>query len=632
MARNFLHGDIVSAKIVKKSESGRLAEVDVKKLLQRSEKTLLGYKQKNHIFPLPQISLIDKIKIENTLENISDGTLVEFRVEKNLAHIIRPFYSEGGDEQIESVLFLNEIPETWNKDIEKQEKFLKNTTTNWKKVENSFREDSIFRDEKSLISTHKIQQNLPYFSQVADENGEIRVDFRNWHTITIDGADVKDLDDAISIAKFENGEFLLGVHIADVSHYVSEKSPIDMEAMKRGTSIYLPTRVIPMLGETLSNNLCSLTPHTIKNTLSCIMRIHPKSGKVLKTDIVASIIESRHRGVYDDIFENFTEQNFENTFLKNTMNEGFELFEILKKRRKKEGKMSFETTELYFDFDDEKKTPIAIRKRERNNAHILIEEFMVITNEEVAKWCSKRKIPFLSRVHPEPSEEATRAIFEMMERKNPKKKNFEKKFSETNISPRQIAEYLEKLPESERYFASRLILPKMSKAYYSANTSGHFGLALDFYSHFTSPIRRYPDLATHRMIHSYLARELDEKSKVKYQKILSRVAETSSATEKRAESVEREVDKIYSVRFMQAKIGEKFRGTISSVIDWGIFVELDIGIEVTVFFEKNAKYQADSVTGTIIDKNQKILHKISDVHTIQISSIQDGRIVGKIVK
>lgn len=323
---------------------------------------------------------------------------------------------------------MNDIPEIFDTEIKKQEKFLKNHTENWQKINKKFREDSLLFQENFLKNSHKNHEAKPYFELIENENHEIRTDLRNWFTLTIDGADARDLDDAISIAKFENGDFLLGVHIADVSHFVTEKSPIDREARNRGTSVYLPTRVIPMLPETLSNDLCSLNPHTNKNTLTCLMRINPKTGKVLHADIFASIIESQYRGIYDEIYKNFSEKKFENPLLERAILDSFELFEILKKRRKKEGKIEFETTELYFDFDEKNtKTPTKIKKRERNDAHMLIEEFMVIANEEVAKWCSKRKIPFLSRVHPEPSEESTKIIENILQNHKDQKKIFAKK-------------------------------------------------------------------------------------------------------------------------------------------------------------------------------------------------------------
>lgn len=259
-------------------------------------------------------------------------------------------------------------------------------------------------EEKNLNTNYKNVSQSPYFASISDKN-EVRVDFRNWYTMTIDGADAKDLDDAISLAKFSDGNILLGVHIADVSHYVTEKSPIDQEARRRGTSIYLPEKVIPMLPETLSNNLCSLTAESDKKTLSVLMKIDTKSGKVLHTDVVESIIRSQYRGIYEVVYEKFLNQDYSSDVEESTINTAFELYEILKKRRQKEGKISFDMTEIFFEFEDDSHTPTSIKKRTRNDAHMLIEECMVVANEEIAKWCEKRKIPYLSRLHDEPSEE-----------------------------------------------------------------------------------------------------------------------------------------------------------------------------------------------------------------------------------
>ena len=574
----------------------------------------------------PNFGTIEKIRIEkNSLEKFpGDDVMMEFEMDGKFAKIQKIFEATEHDSEVASILFLHNIPEKWNPEIRKQEKFLKNLYEKFEKIEPNFRVDSLIADEKNLIPAFKNNPDLSYFNQLSSGT-EQRVDLRNWYTLTIDGADAKDLDDAISIAKYDDGNFLLGVHIADVSHFVTEKSPIDHEARTRGTSIYLPQKVIPMLPETLSNHLCSLTPETEKKTLTCLMKIDKKSGKMLHTDIFESLIQSQHRGEYGKIFENFQKKSFENTLLENTIFSAFELFEIIKKRRKKEGKISFETTELYFDFEKNSHTPIGIRKRDRNDAHRLIEEFMVLANEEVAKWCTKRKIPFLSRVHDEPNDEGIQ-ILENILGKNRKKSE--------KILPKHIAEYLEKLDESARYHASRLILPKMSKAIYSHNRSGHFGLALDFYSHFTSPIRRYPDLATHRAIKQYLAKKLDEKNKKSLTKFLEKTAKIATLTEKRAEMIENSVDKIYILRFMEAHIGGIFDGKISGVTDWGIFVELDMGVEILVYLPRFHDFQVDNVVGAIIDRNQKIIFQIGEKKTIKIKKIlkEDGKIVGEFIK
>ncbi len=634
LEKKFLHGDIVSAKIVKKSENNRMSEVQILKFLKSTNKILLWKKFGKFLFPLPSISTTEKLKLsENSLKNfknIVNGTLVEFSVKNFIANIEKIFENSEHDEEIGGILFLNNISENWNSDIKKQEKFLKNSEENWKKVENNFRVDSLLASEQWISEAYKVHADLPYFATISD-NTETRVDLRNWYTLTIDGADAKDLDDAISIARLDDGSYLLWVHIADVSHFVTEKSPIDIEARNRGTSIYLPEKVIPMLPETLSNHLCSLTPETSKKTLTALMKIEAKTGRVLHTDIFTSYIQSQHRGVYDEIFKNFSEKNFADKKLEITINSAFELFEILKKRRQKEGKISFETTELYFQFENNSHIPTGIKKRERNNAHILIEEFMVIANEEVAKWCTKRKIPFLSRIHDEPSDEWLR-IIENILRENPQKKK-QKKILE-KITPKNIAEYLDNLDENARYHASKLIPPKMSKAVYSHNRSGHFGLALEFYSHFTSPIRRYPDLATHRMIHKYLEKNLGETEKSKAKKFLEKTAAIATMTEKRAENIENSVDRIYTLRFMNGHIGGIFEGKISGVADWGIFVELDIGVEITAYLPRFHNFQVDETAGAIINKKQEIIFQIWQKKTIKITKIlqKEQRIIGEIIE
>lgn len=274
------------------------------------------------------------------------------------------------------------------------------------------------------------------------------------------------------------GAFLLGVHIADVSEYVTPDTELDREARRRGTSIYLPSRVIPMLPEILSNELCSLHPGEPKLTLSLFLEIDGHGG-VTKTYLTESIIESHRKGVYEEI---------EREHLSGAHTEMYELYEILKQRRRNEGKLLFETRESKFQFSETGEV-IAIRPRERQASHELIEEFMVIANEEVAKWCRKYGIPFLSRIHePPPMEQSSdlRKIYTWP--------------TGTEITPKKIRDALEEKHGEELYRYQRLTLPRMSKAYYGPKTHGHFGLALDEYTHFTSPIRRYPDLLTHRAI------------------------------------------------------------------------------------------------------------------------------------
>lgn len=337
------------------------------------------------------------------------------------------------------------------------------------------------------IPLHNAQ--LPPLSE-AYTSTEGRIDFTNWYTYTIDGSDAQDLDDALSLGVYDTGDFLLGVHIADVGHFVEAHSPLDRDAYSRGTSIYLPEMTIPMLPEILSHDLCSLHPGSPKRTLSCLMRVNHRTGEVERTLVTLGLIESRYRGVYDDL-DRDTHMSHEP--LQFTLKASWELFDILAKRRKHEGKITFLRDEMRAIRDHMGKV-IDLEKRKRQESHMLIEEFMVLANEEVAKWCHERNIPFLSRLHPAPPAERQSLLRSIM--------GIAKHIP---VSPKQIRQYFDQQEESTALLrATQLILPKMTKAFYSPYPDEHFGLALQEYTHFTSPIRRYPDLITHRMIRSYL--------------------------------------------------------------------------------------------------------------------------------
>lgn len=618
----FVNQDKILAKVVKKSEWNRLAEVIVIKLLERSNKIFIWKKIWKKIFFSPNIASIDHIIADNFAD--FPDTTVKFQISDNKAKILEIFEFEN-DEEIETILFLNNISTSWSSEIQKQEKFLVNQKIFFSESSEKIPVNNLLANLENLENFSKNNSNLPLAKIVENNFGEKRISLESWFTMTIDGSDAKDLDDAISIAKYKNGDYLLAVSIADVSYFVTEKSPLDNEAYRRGTSIYMGDRVIPMLVEGLSNNLCSLNPDNPKLSLTCLMKLDHKTGKVLHTDIFESVIHSNLRGEYNTIYNNFLQKNYENNIQKYSIETCFELFEILKNRRKKEWKISFETTELYFDFDKNQKIQ-NIRKRERNDAHKMIEEFMVLANEEVAKWCTKRKIPFLSRYHSEPSDDSTKIIHKILGHNREK--------SKTAIKPSDIENFLSKLNVDEQFFASRLILPKMSKAEYSYGKNGHFGLALENYSHFTSPIRRYPDLITHRLIHLYLSRKLDEKTRQNYDKKLQKIAEICSQNEKIAENIERTTDKIFVQRYMQNHIGEIMNGKISSLTNWAIFVELDIGVEVMILLPRFHNLQLDENIWALIDKNQKIIYQIGQKSIVKIEKIDklENKIIAKLEK
>jgi ribonuclease R len=434
-----------------------------------------------------------------------------------------------------------------------------------------------------------------------------RVDLRNECIVTIDGADAKDLDDAISVKKFSNGHFELGVHIADVAEYVREGSALDREAYKRGTSIYTPDEVIPMLPEHLSNNLCSLHPGSSKATLSIMMELD-MNGKVLRSRIEETLIESKQRFTYDEVQEIINEldgnprkevSSNHDIFKKypaeiiELLRNGLELKRILDKRRAREGKIDFDLKEVKIITDVAGKV-VSISKRDRSESHKVIEEFMILANEEISRFFSEKKIPFLYRVHERPSEEKTGDLIQLLD-------HYGYHISHETLSPRTLREIMDTLHEKEYYFVlSKQILQSMSKAIYSEEMLGHFGLALTYYSHFTSPIRRYPDLQIHRIIKAWLHKKLDKKELVRYATLLPKVAKQTSTTERRAESIEYLIRDIKIIDYMQDKIGQIFDGIIASIGDHGIYVELPNGIEGLVYMrDMRATHHFDEWAGTL---------------------------------
>ncbi|MBC7498417.1 RNB domain-containing ribonuclease, partial [Candidatus Gracilibacteria bacterium] len=471
----YVHGDRVKARITKRGDGGRMAEVEIISLVSRSHDPLLA-----RIISKKGKQFLKIIPEQGNLEVPFFAKDTQYT--KNSIISVR----FGSNDQVEIVGVFG-------------------------------REDDIDLDERLILWLSRARTEFP--GSVIRESEEVReyaqkidlknrTDFRNWYTLTIDGSDAKDLDDAISIRQESNGDYTLAVHIADVAEYVTEGSSLDREALARATSIYTPGKVIPMLPEILSNDLCSLHPGTMKLTLSAVMTIDPR-GYVRHTDIVEGIIESQHRGVYDDIYAMMGNRSMGNGVgLKESIKIATTLYYILEKRRRKEGKITFESTEIYFDFGDEvkngmQKTPVNIKRRERNDAHKLIEEFMVLANEEVAKWCKKHELPFLSRVHGLPGNEQTEIINTILAQ-TPKDQHLIRLPMTKGarvLEPTHIREFLENISDpTELYRYSRLLLPKMAKATYSDTPFRHFGLALEYYSHFTSPIRRYPDLQVHRII------------------------------------------------------------------------------------------------------------------------------------
>lgn len=403
-----------------------------------------------------------------------------------------------------------------------------------------------------------------------------REDLRDVVMVTIDGEDAKDLDDAVSLTK-EEDLYHLGVHIADVSNYVQYNSALDKEALKRGTSVYLADRVIPMLPKKLSNGICSLNAGEDRLALSCLMDID-KKGRVVSHRIVESVIHVKERMSYTNVKKILLQEDEELEKRYEELLPMFfqmkELSELLRNRRKKRGAIDFDFPESKLVLDEKGKV-VDIYPYEQNIATRLIEDFMLAANETVAEEYCMLGLPFVYRTHENPDMEKMETVLEMVHQAGIKVK----KGKET-ITPKEVQKILKELEgmECEPFFA-RLILRSMKQAKYTVEDTGHFGLAAKYYCHFTSPIRRYPDLQIHRIIKETLRGKMTEAKIQHYRGILEEVARQSSAMERRAEEVERETIKMKKAEYMKQHIGEAFEGTVSGVTEWGFYVELDNTVE-----------------------------------------------------
>lgn len=440
-------------------------------------------------------------------------------------------------------------------------------------------------DILSIVVAHGIPTSFPdevvaEADKVPDSISESdlkgRRDLRDQLIVTIDGEDAKDLDDAVTVQKLENGNYFLGVHIADVSYYVTEGSLLDQEAYERGTSVYLTDRVVPMIPQRLSNGICSLNPHVPRLTMSCEMEITPE-GRVVNHDIFQSVIQTTERMTYTAVNEILEEQNPETmTRYKKLIpmfKEMGELHQILEQMREHRGAISFEDREAKVVVDP-KGHPQDILLRTRGVGERLIESFMLAANETIAKHFNDRKLPFIYRIHEQPKEEKMQRFFDFAA-----VLGILVKGTKADITPKDLQNVLEQVSDKpEEAVINTMLLRSMQQARYSEDNYGHYGLAADDYTHFTSPIRRYPDLIVHRLIRSYSG-TISEDLKEKWDQVLPDIADHSSKMERRAVEAEREVDSMKKAEFMADKIGEEFEGIISSVTRFGIFIELPNTIE-----------------------------------------------------
>ena len=451
-------------------------------------------------------------------------------------------------------------------------------------IKNLGNSDSLKSRIDSIVYTHNIKpefdlETLAEADKISDAitKSELnnRLDLRNEKIITIDGDDAKDFDDAISIRKLAGGSYRLGVHIADVSHYVKPNSAIDREAFMRGTSVYLADRVIPMLPEKLSNGVCSLVPNEDRLTLSCIMTVNP-DGTVKNYKISKSVIRSVHRMTYtnvDRILNNEKSLKKEYSDILTQLNHMNDLADILTAKRKKRGSIDFDLPETKVSLGKDYSVGEVVA-RERLKSHRIIEEFMLLANETVAEHSVNHSLPLIFRTHAAPDGEKLDNFANFLH-------NFGLTLPETS-TPKELQALLDKIKD-EPYsdVVSKNMLRAMMKAEYRTENDGHFGLAADFYCHFTSPIRRYPDLMVHRM----LGMELTNKDTSKMSGILKDASIQSTETERAAEECERDVDTLLKVMYISEHIGDEFSGIISSLSEYGIYVELENTIEGMIRLE-----------------------------------------------
>lgn len=486
-------------------------------------------------------------------------------------------------------------------------------------------------DILSIIHNHGLPQSFPEDvlkqanetpDTISEEEMKNRRDLRNEVIVTIDGADAKDLDDAVTVKKLENGNYKLGVHIADVSYYVKEGSPIDREAFERGTSVYLVDRVIPMIPHRLSNGICSLNPKVDRLTLSCEMEVD-LDGQVVHHEIFQSVIRTTERMTYSDVNKILVDQDEELRKKYEPLVPMFEMMaelaDILRNKRIKRGAIDFDFKEAKVLVDEEGK-PYDVVVRERSVAERLIEEFMLLANETVAEHFHWMNVPFIYRIHEDPNEEKLRRFLEFITNFG-----YVVKGTGNQIHPRALQNILEEVHgKPEEMVISTVMLRSMKQAKYDPESLGHFGLSTDFYTHFTSPIRRYPDLIVHRLIRTYLIEgKLDDETQAKWAHELPKIAEHSSKMERRAVDAERETDDLKKAEFMMNKIGEEFDGIISSVTNFGMFVELPNTIEglVHVSYMTDDYYRYDERHYAIIGERTGNVYRIGDEITVRVLQV-----------
>lgn len=579
-----LHGDRVQIVVEPDSRmsgsrsgmgsGGRRAEGSVIRVLEHANQEVVGYYQKNKNFGfvipdnqklakdifIPQGCDMGAVTGHKVVVKITDFGSEKHKPEGRVTEIIGHVNDPGTD--ILSIVRAYGLPEAFPQEVmEEIEDIPDHVTVPGQPVE--------------MGSLYGISDLVSPDGWGGELSG--RLDLRGLQTVTIDGEDAKDLDDAVTICRDGQGHYILGVHIADVSHYVKEGSPLDREALKRSTSVYLVDRVIPMLPHKLSNGICSLNAGTDRLALSCIMEVDAQ-GTVLDHRIAGTVIHVDRRMTYTAVNAVVTDRDeavmAEYEEFVPMLDCMKELADILRENRRKRGAIDFDFPESKIVLNEQGK-PLEIKPYERNAATRIIEDFMLLANETVAEDYYWQSIPFLFRSHDNPDPEKMKQLGTFIN-------NFGYfiKMQHGEIHPKELQKLLDKIEGTpEEALLSRLTLRSMKQAKYTTLCSGHFGLATRYYTHFTSPIRRYPDLQIHRIIKETLKGGLSDKRAAHYEKILPEVAVQTSALERRADEAERETDKLKKCEYMSRFIGQDFDGAISGVTNWGLYVELPNTVE-----------------------------------------------------
>lgn len=462
--------------------------------------------------------------------------------------------------------------------------------------------------------------------EVSDADRYGRKDLRDLTMVTIDGEDAKDLDDAVSLT-FDGEYYHLGVHIADVTNYVQENSALDREALKRGTSVYLVDRVIPMLPHILSNGICSLNAGEDRLALSCLMTVDLKGG-ITDYEIAESVIRVDRRMSYTAVKKILEKDPEETKKYKELVPMFFQMQELaglLRSRRRKRGSIDFDFPESKIYLDESGK-PVKIMPYERNDATRIIEDFMLAANETVAEHFYWQEVPFVYRTHDTPDGQKMEKLITFINNFGYHMKKVGRsggKISGSEVHPKEVQKLLDRIAGTpEEALIARLTLRSMKRAQYSVTSSEHFGLACPYYCHFTSPIRRYPDLQIHRIIKEQIRGKLTEERLEHYRAILPEVAKHTSETERRADEAEWETDKLKKVEYMESRIGEEYEGVISGITKWGIYVELPNTVEGLIhvsrlpgdyFYYKEETYE---MVGEATGKT----YKLGDILKIRVAA------------